>query len=666
MKTISKLIAYVICLQLTVGTYPIQNQLAYAWDDRTDSEPNRGPASENLSMSPEEVNDNAKNYIEQFQGQCIEANGGIKENVAFIHDQEIGGEEPRMYNCAAAAEVIQKVIAPGMNDIQEEVENSQVDPNCPTCGIPNQSVGGNSIPEGAECSLAEQQKYAKTADKCDAWCGLSSVLTLGLATSSSCDSSYKSAGVAASCLVDLAKGVVKGIWEVLTFIPKLIWDGVKWGWNKLFGKTESTTSEKAHALAGLSDEQIKQGKKDPKALEQSFLQKAGMFFKEFGKAVIGYPEYEEKAKCTDCGGKAALMCGVIGNTGGFLLTLFGNGLIFGATKGLGTKIASKIVKFSKGTTKFSKFTASTLKVTSKTGKFIAKPFIGFGNVIVKGASKLSKGTIKWWTKFKGSKTYAALGKFKNTGVYKKVFSANSIPGKITLKFGRGVKNAFNKMGAFEDRMFMKGVKLTNKQLHTKMLRAQTINALRIGKHSAELGEVGKVDILSTTNKDTLVYKTDKGTKTINIKNILGKDKKKWKDFDPTKVVGATSYDNGRFVFFSNKDGTTTIYDTVFKEPLKTLKISSPEEAINVVDDLAKNIVKDADGSSAATNEALRGVDELKVVRDVNDARTPEEWLQVKKDASNKLQNLKVKNLDDIENIKKSIFLSIRVNKKVYL
>ena len=504
-------------------------------------------------MSADEAVDNSKNYIQHFQGQCVNADGEINETRAFMHDKEIGGEEPRMYNCGAAAEVIQKIIMPGMNDIVAEAKNAKVDPNCPTCGIPNQDANlpsNDGKQDNASCSVADQKKFAKTADHCDAACALSSVFSLGQGVSNRCDASYKNAEVSGKCLLDLSKGIAKGVWDILTFIPKMVWDGAKWGWSKLFGEPENKTAEKAHALAGLSNAQIELGKKNPEALKQTLLQKAANFITEFGKAIIGYPEYEEKAKCTDCGGKAALMCGVIGNTGGFLLTMFGNGLIFGAAEGLGTKIASKIVKFSKGTTKFAKFAAKTIEVGSKTGKFVAKPFIGFGNILVNGAAKVSGGTIKWWEKFKAGKTYANLAKFKNTGVYKKAISAESIPGKITLKVGRGISNGFTRMGEFEDRMFMKGVGLTNKELKTTMLRAQNINKLRAARLN---GEMGKTE------------------------------------------------------------------------------------------------------STAATNEALRGVNELAVVKDASDGRTAEQWIDLKKKASQELNGVKMNHLDDIENATKADF-----------
>ena len=548
MKTLTKIIVYTICLQLSVGTYPIQRQLAYAQDNAS-----RDPASDNLNMSAEEVVDHSKNYIHHFSEQCVGPNGEIKANVAFMHDKEIGGEEPRMYNCDAAAEVIQKIIIPGMNDVFDAAKYSKIDPNCPTCGIPNQEANlqeSEPTQEGASCSIADQKKYAKTAASCDAWCGVSSVLSLGQNVSKSCDSSYKNASVSGKCLLDIAKGVAKGIWDVLAFIPKMIWDGVKWGWKKLFSETETKTSEKCHALAGLTDEQIKLGKSNPEALKQTLLQKAGMFFKEFGKAIIGYPEYEEKSKCTDCAGKAELMCGVIGNAGGFLITMFGNGLIFGAAEGLGTKIASKIIKFSKGASKVAKFTAKTIEVGAKTGKYVAKPFISFGNVIVKGVAKVSITSMKWWEKFKAGKVFENLAKFKNTGIYKKAFSAESIPGKITLKIGHTVGKGFDKMSTFEDRMFMKGVGLTNKELKTTMLRAENINKLRAARIAAE----------SKTSE-----------------------------------------------------------------------------------------------TSAATNEALRGVDELKVVKDASDGRTAEQWAALKKTAVNELSDIKAKNLDDIENAVKADF-----------
>ena len=545
MKTLSKILAYTICLQLTVGSYPILNQQAYAQDDKVvdvsedeNSGPSRGPASQNLNMSATEVADNSRNYIQNFTEQCVDQKGEIKENVAFVHDKEIGSEEPRMYNCAAAAEVIQKVIVPGMNDVVEEAKNTKANPNCPTCGISNQDLGGvNGGSEGAaSCSAAEQKKFAK--EECSFGCNI-------LATVSMQDASCpKSSGVTGKCFLEIGKGIAKGIWDILTFIPKLIWDGVKWGWKKLFGETENKTSEKAHALSNLSNKEIKQGKENPEALKQTFLQKIGNFFKEFGKAVTGYDVYEEKAKCTDCTGKADLMCGVIGNTGGFLMTLFGNGLIFGATKGLGTKIAAKVLKFSKGSSKLAKFTSKSIAVAEKTGKYVAKPFIGFGNIIVKGASKVSSTTIKWWDKFKDGKLYSNITKFKNTGVYKKVAKVGEIPKKITLKIGRGIGKGFEKMGAFEDRMFMKGVGLTNKELKTTMLRAQNINKLRAARLEGETAKTG---------------------------------------------------------------------------------------------------------SSAATNETLRGVDELKVVKDASEGRSAEQWVDLKKKASNELSGVKVKNLDDIEN-----------------
>ena len=543
MKSLSKLLAFAICLQLTVGIYPVQNHMAYAQDDRSistnETKANRGPASDNLNMSAEEANDNSRNYIKLFNEQCVGENGDIKGNVAFMHDKEIGSsEEPRMYNCAAAAEVIQKIIIPGMKDLSEEAKNSKVNPNCPTCGIPNQDEDSvkNGQQTAGSCSAEEQKKFAK--QDCSFGCNILS--TIG-SQDKNCP---KSSGVSGKCFLEIGKGIAKGVWDVLTFIPKLVWDGVSGGYNKLFGKVENTTSEKNHVLGSLSDQDIKEGKKDPEKLKESLLARAGNFLQELGKAIVGYPEYEEKAKCSDCSGKADLMCGVIGNTTGFLITMFGNGIIFGATKGVATKIATKLLRFSKGASKLAKFTAESIVVAEKVGKVVSKPFIGFGNILVKGASKVSGTSLKWWEKFKAGRVYENLAKFKNTGLYKKALAANSIPGKITLKIGRTVGKGFEKMGAFEDRMFMKGVGLTNKELKATMLRAQNINKLRAARLATE-----------TAAKD----------------------------------------------------------------------------------------------ASKATNEALRGVDELKVVKDASEGRSAEQWADLKQKASNELQGLKVKHLDDVEN-----------------
>lgn len=576
MKFISNLIVYGICLQLAVGSYPIQAQNAYAqeYNQQERESSGRSPASEKLNMSAQEVAENSQNYVKNFTEQCLDQKGNIRENVAFVHDREIGESEPRMYNCAAAAEVIQKVLIPGMNDVVEESNNLNKDPNCPDCGVGGKVDLGKEVVQQEACPLKTQNELAK--EKCSFECNI--LATVGM-QDKSCP---KSSGVSGSCFKELGKGIAKAIWEILTFLPKLVIDGVKGGWNYLMGKSESASSKKAHALKGLSDEEIKLGKNNPEKLKMTLLQKVGKFLKELSLAIVGYPEYEAKAKCVNCTGKADLMCGVIGNTGGFLLSIFGNGIVFGAAKGVASKIGMKLLKISRGSSKLAKFTNITAKVILKPGKYVAKPFVAFGNVIVKGGSKISKTSSQWWSKFKNSGLYSKISSFKNTGLYKKAFSGNSkviknakdfanktgeviknggkavvksqavqIPKNITLKIGRGIGKGFKKMGEFEDRMFIKGVGLVNKDLQKVYLRADKIAKLR---------------------------------------------------------------------------------------QLKSLD----------------NIADVANQASAATDETLRGVDELKVVKDAADGRSVEEWSEIKKKVSDKL-DIKTKHLDDVENAQAAEF-----------
>ncbi len=547
MNSLSKLLAFAICLQLTVGIYPVQNHMAYAQDDRSistnESKANRGPASDNLNMDANEANDHSKNYIKLFNDQCVGSNGKIKGSTAFMHDKEIGSsEEPRMYNCSEAATIIQKIIIPGMNDISEEVKHSKINPNCPTCGIPNQdedSVKNGQLVSGS-CSAEEQKKFAK--QDCSFGCNI--LYTIG-SQDKSCP---KSSGISGKCALEISKGVLKGIYDVLAFPFIMVKDAGVWTYNKIFGKSENETTEKSQVLSGLTDQDIKDGEKNPEKLKQTLLQRSAKFFNDLGKAIIGYPEYEEKSKCADCAAKADLMCGVIGNTSGFLITMFGNGAIFGATEGIAERIASKLVKVSKGTGKFASIASKTILVAEKTslaatkvGKFVSKPFIRFGEVVASGASKVSVSSLKWWESFKSKKLYENLIKFKDSRSLKVV--SNSIPGKITLSIGRGVSNSFEKAGVF---------------------------VKKIGKVASNIQETTHDFGLGLTN---------------------------------SKLLRAQ----------------------------KINKLRSAKAAAN------------------ATNEALRGVDELKVVKDASEGRTAEQWTDLKQKASNELQGLKVKHLDDVEN-----------------
>ena len=61
-----------------------------------------------------------------------------------------------------------------------------------------------------------------------------------------------------------------------------------------------------------------------------------------------------------------------------------------------------------------------------------------------------------------------------------------------------------------------------------------------------------------------------------------------------------------------------------------------------------NVADVAGQASAATDETLRGVDELKVVKDAADGRSVQDWSEIKKKVSDKL-DIKSKHLDDVEN-----------------
>jgi len=87
----------------------------------------------------------------------------------------------------------------------------------------------------------------------------------------------------------------------------------KWTYHKIFGKAEDASSDKAKAYAGLTDNEMKlifgpDGKPKKDVAEKTFMQKAANFFKEFGAAITGKPEFEEKAKCVDCAKSGSHVC----------------------------------------------------------------------------------------------------------------------------------------------------------------------------------------------------------------------------------------------------------------------------------------------------------------------------------------------------------------------
>ena len=549
-------LSVLICLQFLFGPFSV--------------------ASSDLSLDANEFAANVRNEIAVFEKNCLNKDGKIATKKSFMYGSSIK-------SCSAQAELINKKLIPGMDEIIEQAGLTKENQNCSDCSNSKVSYHQTETDLGSApaCSLEKQKILAK--QQCSTGCEVLAATGLGFLGTSF--GNCKSAGLktAASCIFGLGKGIATGIIDVLTWLPKLIWDGGKWAWNKAFGEKENKTTEKAHALSQLSDKEIKEGQKNPEKLKQSLLERAGNFFQELSKAIIGYPEYEAKAKCSTCAEKTALMCGVIGNAGGFLITIFGNGFVFGAAKGTATKVATKLLSLSKGSSRLSKWSAVGISAATK-AKVVTKPFVWVGEIAVKGFSGVSSYTVKSWSKFKNSSLAQNLMKFKNTKIYNKTLSKNSIPGKITLSVGRGVEKAFKKMNEFETKMFEKGVKTTNKELYKKMISSKTpsLDAEKI--HSLyQNGKIDEANALAIHDIDEL--KVIKDTHSVqpqeyweNSKKITLENAPDLKppllddienaiesDFDglfknPELIETSYIYQDGKKALLKNKDGSHSFYD----------------------------------------------------------------------------------------------------------
>jgi len=159
-----------------------------------------------------------------------------------------------------------------------------------------------------------------------------------------------------------------------------------------------------------------------------------------------------------------------------LITIFGNGAVFGAVSGAGARIAARWAKFAKTergiktvaaiTSRTEKIVQGTKNIAKGASKFlVVKPIIFVGNIAVTGLKALGKLPVNWWKAFKETKSFRKISQYirivgSDAKDYQRAMKSVSLPGKVQLVVGRGVSNTFKAIGRFEDRMFNRGYRLT--------------------------------------------------------------------------------------------------------------------------------------------------------------------------------------------------------------
>jgi hypothetical protein len=506
MKTLSKLILSVLCMQLTLGTVPqaqaqvgvVQNATRAITKNYSQVERDEEEKKIDTSMEAEDYIKSTLIQNEMFQNQCMNEKNEIAEDRAFILSDNIQYADMQVKNCAQEAAKLYH-----MNQLADELTSEfnidRENMNCSFCGIPGMEGAQDNpdaIAPGEKCSKATQDKLK--LEPCSTYCmfkpaietatlGISNLLGGGGDRSKDGCSKDSALDQGASCVGNLAKGLVKGIWEGITGLATLVGSGLKWVGKKLlfwdyWHKVENKTSENGNAAGQASDKELLKWNGDKPGWFQDKINSVLNFLKEI--TYVGL--FERESKCMNCKEKGQLMCEiggrVISDVVGFSFTLgAGYGAIKTAVTKLGPKLAGVIEKISIAAAKEGSMASRVNKVVNP---LLVKPAKWIGNLAVKAGRSITKGVLNKWKYFKNSKVYAAVMKPRSSSFMGKVRLgaekvANSVPGKIVIAPFRGIKKAFNAYIEFDSKIFAKGAATS----------ANALNGLGVGMSKYQIAKM---------------------------------------------------------------------------------------------------------------------------------------------------------------------------------
>jgi len=243
----------------------------------------------------------------------------------------------------------------------------------------------------------------------------------------------------------------------LKYCGEKIAQGAKWLLWDCWHKTENQTASNIHAVSQSDQNEVNTYNKDKRGWFRKKFDMILDFLKEL--TYVGF--YERESKCLDCEHKGQLMCEIGGRIAsdvvGFTFTMgAGYGVLKTAVTKFGPKVADILAAASKVLPKVNRGT-KVMEVVSK----VSKPVKWLGKMAVRTTKPLSKAVIETWTKLKGSKAYSAIMNVKNSKWVNGIKISGekisgTLPAKIVIKTGRGLKNSFNAMMELDQKIFAKG------------------------------------------------------------------------------------------------------------------------------------------------------------------------------------------------------------------
>jgi|GEM_PF-3030642 len=669
-----KIMAYVLALQLAVGSFPLRMPAASAAPKKVSTHRVERTDAEKSINTPIE----AERYVKETEQQikffdkmgCVDDEGHVKNSAAFVLADHVSSEDMDVKNCEVEAQKLKHHIALSNELIAEYGFNSQ-QANCAECSLaaqksksaaanPSDDVqdGANSCPPKKKAEIAKQS--------CNFFCQMKPALSIATAGLTSVlgglvgdgcpkETVGKTLGTGLKCAASIAKGMVLAIWDAIKGLGKLVWEGVKWVGKKVksagkrflvwagFMKAENKTADNIHAVSQQTRQQVADYQKNKGSWFTRTAKNVVNFLWDTVKEILYIGKYQRDSQCMTCSEKGQLLCEIggriVSDVVGFTFTL---GVGYGAVKTAAVKLLPEVTealaKLSSAAEKGSiaakaavktEEGLSTVSKAAKTGLRVA------GDAVVATGKAISRTATRSWKLVQESKAYRAILKSEVSETTIKALqaggkkAAKSIPGKIVIKVGRGVRNGFDRYAEFDNEIFGKGANVGGKatdgllnttaaKIHELRRQGKYDEASRIALAGVDELNVGKEakDALGGTEKakrmvarmkgvtkkqlngiedltDAAFEKTGKNA--LEISTDVGAKEVKVKKAD--EVISTLVSPDAKTALIRNKDGSVHIIDLEKDRIVHTIP---PKEAA-VVDELTG--VRSMDGKSA--EEAAR-------------------------------------------------------------
>jgi len=654
-----KIMAYVLTLQLAVGSFPLRMPAASAAPKKVSTHRVERTDDEQSINTPIE----AERYVKETEQQikffdkmgCIDDHGKVKTSAAFVLADHVSENDMDVKNCEIEAQKLKHHIALSNELIAEYGFNSQQG-NCAECSLAAQKSkaveadtkdGANSCPPKKKAEIAKQS--------CNFFCQMKPALSIATAGLTSVlgglvgdgcpkETVGKTLGTGLKCAANIAKGMVLAIWDAIKGLANLVWEGAKWVGKKIksagkrflvwagFMKAESKTADNIHAVSQQTQQQVADYQKNKGSWFTRTAKNVVNFLWDTVKEILYIGKYQRDSQCMTCSEKGQLLCEIggriVSDVVGFTFTL---GVGYGAVKTAAAKLLPEVTE---ALAKLS-VTAEEGSIAAKAAKATKTGLRVAGDAVVATGKAISRTATRSWKLLQESKAYRAILKSEVSETTIKALKAGgkraseSIPGKIVIKVGRGVRNGFDRYAEFDNEIFGKGAgvggKATDGILNTTAakiheLRRQGkyeeasriamagVDELNVGKEAKDaLGGTEKAKRMvarmkgvtkkqlngiedltdaafEKTGKDALEISTDVGAKEVKVKKA-------------DDVISTLVSPDAKTALIRNKDGSVHIIDLEKDRIVHTIP---PKEA-KVVDELTG--VRSMDGKSA--EEAAR-------------------------------------------------------------